>query len=235
MSDERLSIALETSCRAGSIALGRGDRMLAVERFDARARHATQLVMRLRELLSAHDVKPADLDEVYVSVGPGSFTGLRVGITTARTLAQAVSGLRCVAVSTARVIAENVRPLDWTHLAVVLDARAGSVHATTFRRSGQAIEAMGPGGVVSVERFVSEVPKPVLVIGEGLAHEQIAGEGITPADPQDEALHRPTAENVWKIGFAMARAGDFIEYHHLLPQYARQPEALRVWQERNGK
>ena len=96
------SIAIETSCRIGGLALGKGDQLLTVETFDASQRHATILVARLEAMLETANLNPGDLSELYISVGPGSFTGLRVGVTVARTLAQFVAGLRCVAVGPPR-------------------------------------------------------------------------------------------------------------------------------------
>ena len=83
-----VSLAIETSCRAGGVALGRGDELLGVIDFEASARHAVQLVPRLHELLEGASLRPEDVDELYVSVGPGSFTGLRIGLTVARTMGQ---------------------------------------------------------------------------------------------------------------------------------------------------
>ena len=80
------------------MALGVGERLIDRIDFDASSRHATHLVVRLRELLLRHDLSPSRVGELYVSAGPGSFTGVRVGVTVARTVAQAVSGLACVPV-----------------------------------------------------------------------------------------------------------------------------------------
>ncbi len=221
MSDETVSIAIETSCRAGGLVLGIGDEQRHAVAFDASARHATRLVAHLAEMVRAAGLRPADVGELYVSAGPGSFTGLRVGITAARTMAQAIPHLRCVAVPTALAVAENARDLDWQHLAVVFDAREGAVHVSLFCRCGDSpAPANTTAGLWRPEKFLASAPRPLLLIGEGLAYHDMAAEGVTLADA---SLHLPTAEGVWCVGRRMARAGEFTDYHHLLPVYAREP------------
>jgi len=218
------SIAIETSCRIGGLALGEGERLLAVETFDASQRHATILIAHLEGLLAHAALKPHDLGELYVSVGPGSFTGLRVGVTVARTLAQFVAGLRCVAVGAAEAVARNADALDWQHLAVVMDAREGLIHATSFvRREGKILQT-GEPVLARPEEFLASAPRPLLLTGEGLWHHDLRGPGIQLAD---EALRLPSVENVWHIGRREARHGRYTPPGLLRPLYTRTPKVLR--------
>ena len=215
---KEISIAIETSCRAGGVALGRGNGLIKVVAFEAAARHAVQLVRHLRDLLETCGLSPGKLDHVYVSAGPGSFTGLRVGVTVARTLAQAVRRVRCVAVPTALAVAENVRHLPWEHLAVIADARRGCIHASVFARAGRMIVPAGKGVIAGPREFLAGAPRPLLLTGEGLAYHDLTRRGDTIAD---ESLHLPTAEGVWRVGRRMAGEGEFTDYHRLLPIYTR--------------
>ncbi|HUT60303.1 MAG TPA: tRNA (adenosine(37)-N6)-threonylcarbamoyltransferase complex dimerization subunit type 1 TsaB [Phycisphaerae bacterium] len=220
-----VSIAIETSCRAGGLALGRGNELIEAVRFDASCRHATQLVGRLDELLARTGLKPTDVDELYVSAGPGSFTGLRVGITVARTMAQAIEGLRLVAVPTLRAVAENARPLSWQHLGVVMDARDRTVYAGLFARRGDEIVPEGEPALADPRDFLARSPRPLLLIGEGLAFVEMAGTGIARAEP---AVDLPTPQGVWQVGRRLAAAGEFIDYRRLRPIYSRSPQAERL-------
>ncbi|HEY3243629.1 MAG TPA: tRNA (adenosine(37)-N6)-threonylcarbamoyltransferase complex dimerization subunit type 1 TsaB, partial [Phycisphaerae bacterium] len=83
------ALAIETSGRIGSLALAHGDRLIDVRTFSTALRHAVELMPTLDALCRQHRVAPEQVGEVYVSGGPGSFTGLRIGITVARTLAWA--------------------------------------------------------------------------------------------------------------------------------------------------
>ncbi len=218
------SIAIETSCRIGGLALGKGDQLLTVETFDASRRHATILLARLEGLLETAALKPADLGELYVSLGPGSFTALRVGVTVARTLAQFVAGLRCVAVGAAEVVARNAESLDWEHLAVVMDAREGCVHATLFARSEGGIVQTDEPVIARPSDFLASAPRPLLLTGEGLWHYDLAGAGIKQAD---DSLRLPSVENVWRVGRREARQGRYTQPHRLNPIYTRLPKVLR--------
>ena len=249
-----VSIAIETSCRVGGAALGLGDELVRTITFDAAARHATQLVWQLRPLLADAGLKPADADELYVSAGPGSFTGLRVGITAARTLAQAIRNIRCVAVPTTLAIAQNAARRHWENLGVILDAGQGEIYAELFAREttsprpsadgplpdqpmpdaqealepSSGITPAGPGRIVSPKQFLAEAPRPLLLIGEGLARHELTSAGVTLGDVGELELHLPNAKNVWRVGHGLAAAGQFTPRPELLPIYLRQPQAVRL-------
>ncbi len=229
-----VSIAIETSCRAGGVALGLGDQSAKVARFDASRRAATQIITHLDALLVGLHLSPSDLEELYVSIGPGSFTGLRVGVTVARTLAQAIPRLRCVAVPTPSVIAENARSLDWENLGVILDCKQGEFHASLFCRRGGLVVPAGEGRVVSAEEFLAWAPRPILLIGEGLGYHELLAQGVGIAPGVPGVDHLPSAEGVWRVGRRMASRGEFTDYRRLLPTYARNPEAVRLWNLRHG-
>ncbi len=229
--DESVSIAIETSCRQGGLALGIGDNMLEVIDFDASARHATQLVARCKDLLVSHKLTPKDLDHVYVSAGPGSFTGIRVGVTVARTLGQLVSGLKCVGVPTAWAVAYNARELDWENLAVVFDAKEGYVYSQTFTRSPNGvIQPHSDGKALQIKDFLTSLPKPATLIGEGLSYHDCSGPQITVLD---ENAAFPTPAGIWCVGRQIAETNGFTPYAELLPIYSRKPEAVRLWEKQN--
>src|SRR3954471_11334180 len=98
-------LAIETSGRVGSIAAV-DDVVLDEREFPHGLQHAAQIVPIIDELCRAQNWSPPDVQELYVSVGPGSFTGLRIAITLAKTMALA-TGVKIVAVPTVRVLSEN--------------------------------------------------------------------------------------------------------------------------------
>jgi len=226
-----VSIAIETSSRRGGVALGAGEELLEEVVFRAEQRQSVQLVARLDEMLRRRGLKACHVEEVYVSIGPGSFTGLRVGITVARTLAQALEGVRCVAVPTVRAIAHNARELDCPRVGVILDAKYGSIYAAAFERREGRLVPLQPPGILPPERFLQEVPKPVTLLGEGLWYHDLAADGVSLAE---EGLWLPTAAGVWHVGRAMASAGQFTPLGQLRPLYLRKPEAVRLWEQRTG-
>ena len=224
MTDDKqtISVAIETTCRNGGVALGRDGGLLATLDFDAAGRAATHLITSLDVLLSAQGLKPVDIDEVYIAVGPGSFTGTRVGVTVARTLAQTVPSLRCVAVPTPRaVILQAETSLD--NAAVVLDAGDGLAHITPFARADGIFRQSGQPVLGPAAEWLNAAARPIFLIGEGLGYHDCTGPEVTLAD---ESAWLPTPTSVWTAGVGLASAGDFVEYHHLLPIYARPPKAV---------
>ncbi len=218
-----VSLAIETSCRAGGVALGRGDNLLAVEPFNAEGRSSTHLVAAMDHLLASQGMGATDVNEVYISVGPGSFTGVRVGVTVARTLAQAVAGIQLVPVPASDVVASQAADLPWDHLAVVLDAGDGHIYVTPYSRGDTGPLPAGEPQLTTPADWLPAAPMPILLTGEGLGYHRFPGQGVALAD---EAVRLPKVETVWHVGRTLAKAGQFVEYHHVLPIYARPPHAV---------
>ena len=222
-----ISIAIETSCGRGGVALGVGGSLRESVDFPPGARHAAELVPQMDGLLSRHGLGAGDLEEVYVSVGPGSLTGLRIGITAARTLAQAVPPLRCVAVPTIEAVAQNAAALPAGNLAVVMEGKEDLLYAAMVVGRGAGGILTAAPAKVSVEELLRTIPRPITLMGEALRYQGLAGEGIVWAD---ESLWLPTARGVWQVGRRLAEAGQFVDYRLLRPLYLRQPEAVRLWE-----
>jgi tRNA threonylcarbamoyladenosine biosynthesis protein TsaB len=224
-----ISVAIETTCRLGGLALGAADAVVAVQPFDASRRAATQVVGHLDNLLRNHDLTVSRVDHLYVATGPGSYTGTRVGVTVARTLAQAAAGIRCVAVPTPLAVAEAVRPMsEVRHLGVVLDARKGRIFAALFERDQSGWRSVSGGELTTPGEFLASAPRPLHLTGEGLAyHAMEAADVVILA----EEHWLPRVENVWHVGHRLAAAGRFTEYHALLPVYTGEPEAVRLWEQ----
>ena len=224
-------LAIETSSRVGSIALAVGDELLAVERFERNLRHVAELLPAMERASRKLGWQAADLDEVYVSAGPGSFTGLRIGITVAKTLGQ-TCGVRIVAVPSIEVIAANAPPKAM-NVGVVLDAKRKQVFAGRFQRQDGQLVTTLEACLIEPVRFVAESAKPLLLIGEGVKYHQEALK-VEGVDVGEESLWWPKAEMVHRIGGAMAKKEKFTEPLALTPIYLRQPEAEELWIKRHG-
>ena len=131
-------LAIETSGQSGSVALCAAGQIVAQRQLDPQARSARVLAPAMQEILRHQGWQPRQIDVVAVAVGPGSFTGLRVGVTTAKTFAYAV-GAKVVAINTLDVIAAGVHdaPPQVQRLLVGLDAQRGDVFAAQYGRTGQ--------------------------------------------------------------------------------------------------
>src|SRR5689334_13247826 len=96
------ALAVETSGRIGSVALAEDGRLIAEEAFPHGLQHAAHILPIIDRLCGARGWRPRDLEQLYVSIGPGSFTGLRIGVTLCKTIAFA-TGAKIVAVPSVRV------------------------------------------------------------------------------------------------------------------------------------
>jgi tRNA threonylcarbamoyladenosine biosynthesis protein TsaB len=163
-----LIVGIETSGLAGSVALTREGQCLEVRSLEqAGRRHAQGLALELRELLKRHDVAAKNVDAVAVSRGPGSFTGLRVGMVCAKTFAYAT---RCqfVAVDTFTAVARNC-PSDISDLWVVEDAQRGELFAGSYQQTGGVWIRPNPIEVVDAEAWLKLRSATEVLVGRGLA------------------------------------------------------------------
>jgi tRNA threonylcarbamoyladenosine biosynthesis protein TsaB len=239
------SIALETSGRIGGVAIGRGADIHDVASFRTTLNHGVELLPTIDRLCRRHGIPPSGIGQVYFSGGPGSFTGLRIGVTVARTLAWA-GGIGVVRVPTLDVIAQNALSVEDppANLGVVLDAKRGHVYAAAFVRRRDRYERIGDPDEWDPERFFQTLPDGAAVIGEGierivgrawpavLAPGETAGKARPTVLPQE--TWRPQAEVVYRLGFERAFAGDFDDPANLIPIYIRRPEAEEVWERKHG-
>jgi tRNA threonylcarbamoyladenosine biosynthesis protein TsaB len=216
-------LAVETSGRIGSIALVEGDHILSEETFQHGLQNAAQILPIIDRLTRAQRWLPAQLDRLYVSAGPGSFTGLRIGITLAKTMALA-TGVKIVAVPTVRVLAQNA-PDDASNVIVVLDAKRDQIFTARFSRQGDAWQEEEPAHVDPLAEMLARSPRPVHLVGEGIPFHQ----KFIPEDPQIVVTvpesWRARASVVARIGMEMSARNEFADPFALTPTYIRRPEA----------
>ena len=227
-------LAIETSGRIGSVALASGCELKQSARFRADSNHAAELLPTIDELCRPLNWVPSDIDHVYLSIGPGSFTGLRIAVTLARTLALSIRA-DVVAVATLEVIAQNAMLVDEPplHVAVLLDAKRGQVYSAAFEqeegRYARTVEAC----IADPIEFLSGLPQPVCVLGEGITYHR-EGLACVAHTELPEALWPPRVETVLKLGYEKAQRGEFEQPHALAPVYLRRPEAEEVWARRHA-
>ena len=231
-------LALETSSRLGTVGLARGATFLVEQAFSRPMGHAVELLPTIQRLLVQHQLTPQDLGQIYVSTGPGSFTGLRIAITVARTLHQAL-GCQLIGVPTLDVLALNA-PAEVQNLVVLLDAKRQQVFAARYARptpDSPLIRTAGPA-LVDPAQFLRDTPRPVAILGEGIDYHRPALLGALehPADLIElpAALWPPTAAGVHQLGYALAQRNQFTPPAELLPVYIRLAEAEEVYRQRHG-
>lgn len=223
-------LAIETSSRIGSLALCNGPAILAERSFAHGLQNAAKVLPLIDELCRERGVGPGDLDEIAVSIGPGSFTGLRIGVTLAKTLAFA-TGAKLIAVPTLPVIASNAPAEDardarspW--VMPILDAKRDQVFAAIYRRAGHALDEVEPPQLVHLPEVLARSPRPLLVLGEGISHHRRhldAVQGDVAVAPED--LWWPRAATVAHLAQHLRQQGAYADPFKLTPLYIRKPEA----------
>jgi len=230
---DQWALAIETSCRIGSVALAVGEQLVAEEVFTADRHHAIELIPAIDRMLRSNGIGADNVQWVFLSAGPGSFTALRIGFTFARAFSQ-VGGAKLVPVPTCEVIAENLRGLladqaSQLDVATILDAKRKQVYAAAFRWSNARLEKVIAEQVIFPGDLVNRLRRPLWVIGEGIDYHRQAlmGEGITIVDSE---FWRPSASKVLALGWRRARSDGVVAYEKLVPTYIRLPEAEERWQ-----
>ena len=208
------TVALETSTREPSVALELGGR-LREERLSGDRPHASDLMPALRDLLSAAEVAPAEVEVVVVGTGPGSYTGLRVGVATALGLARG-SGAQLTAVP-------SVEALVWSECesgeeaGVLLDARAGELYFAHYRREADGVHAVRAPCVVSRAEAAALVPRELALFADETAPD-VAG---IDASARRVRPAIPRARAVLELGLLKLRAEGPLGPSQVEPLYLR--------------
>jgi tRNA threonylcarbamoyladenosine biosynthesis protein TsaB len=185
-----------------------------------RPQHAQQLLPMAREALERAGLRFIDVQRIGVGVGPGTFTGLRIGVATARALAQS-SGAELAAVSTLDALAAGVVEHDSPVLAV-LDARRGEAFVAAY--DAARMRLAGPAAVApqDLPAWADRARGTWLAVGDGAVR---FAEQLGPADvqvpPQASPLHRVSAIALCRL----AREADPVDRDTLIPEYVRAPDA----------
>ena len=198
------------------------------------ARSGSEVLLPLAEAtLSAAGKSPSELDLLAVAVGPGSFTGVRIGVSLAKGLAFGRE-IPCAPVSTTEALAENLRPLGGIYCPV-MDARRGEVYNALFRAErdgeGYRLLRLAPDRAISAEALADELRaeyagEQILLVGDGVyvAEPVLSSRGLSLSALPD-LLCRHSAVSVGRVGLRMARAGQTVSADSLAPTYLRQAQA----------
>ena len=214
-----ITLGMETSGRAASVALCSDGKILEERWLDRHGRrHAQTLVAEIDRLTRESEIRLRDLDAVAVSIGPGSFTGLRIGVTCAKTLAYA-TGCQVAGVDTLLCIAEN-SPADVAELFVISDAGRGELYAGHYARGDDGFYVRdGEIVIVSAGPWCSGRAAGDVVSGPGV--DKYANELPAAVRQLEPPLRLPRAGVVARLGERRILAGRADDLWPLEPFYLR--------------
>ena len=247
MVQKSLILAVETSAPIGSVAIAAGRQLLAEATFSGPMRHSSEIFPAIRGILDRFGRKPKDIEHIYISVGPGSFTGLRIAVSIAKIMHLA-SAVKIVAVDTLDVIAANAadyirqEKTDVEKIAVILDAKRGQFYIAVYQRTRDGRQATShgiwkkifPDSLMTASQFLdrfSGKSGPVWLLGEGLVYYAdkfkpvpSGVEGAEGVRILDKSCWTPRAEKVHMLGYEMSLKGQFADPVTLQPKYLRCPD-----------
>lgn len=227
-----LTLAIDTATKVCTIALCRDKEILAEYTINMGMTHSEGLLPQLDQLLQRTGVQKQDIELLAVSMGPGSFTGLRIGLATAE--AMAYSWQCCLhGVDTLKALAYNIQ-LEGRVLSPVLDAQKGNFYQALYEwRNGELVE-LAPVEVVSAEKALERIAlqgTPALLLGEC---SKLAKNGLPDfISVAPEALRMPKGSSVALAALAEFDAENDKEIFGLEPYYIRRSEAEELWEKKH--
>ena len=231
-------LALETATLVSGVALATESSLFAAWKLETAKTHSELLLPHVEMLLQAAQVEKQELKAVAVSLGPGSFTGLRIGLATAKALAYALR-IPLIGVPTLEALAYNC-PVPGVLLSPFLDAQKGNVYQGRYHIENGRVVEVQPPRVVAFQKALEELVadgEPAMALGEGVAWLQqpeykALQEALVPT-PLSVAM--PRAASVAALAWQRLQQGDSDEAMTLEPMYIRRSEAEVLWEKRHGQ
>ena len=224
-------LALESTALTASAALCEEETVLGEITLNHGNTHSETLLPMVEFLLGQFRMKVPEIGLFAVTTGPGSFTGIRIGVSTIKGLAFG-TGIPCVGVSAPEALADRLA-LSPGLICPVMNARRNQVYTALFRSDGNVPQRLLPDSVMSVEALnlvLSEYREPVHLCGDGYA---LATQALSvPLVPAPESVRVPSAVSVARVARRMRDAGACISDRELSPIYLRAPQAERERAER---
>ena len=228
-----LTLAIDTATKVCTIALTRDGEVLAEYDVNVGLTHSEGLLPQIEQLMNRTGLQKKSIDLLAVSMGPGSFTGLRIGLATAEAMAYS---WQCMlhGVNTLKALAYNI-PVEGIILSPVLDAQKGNFYQAIYEWVDGSLVELEAVKVVSKEELLNKFlayEKKVLLLGETKGLEKLdLGVNVKLAP---KALRMPKASSVALLAESEHNPGDK-NIFGLEPYYIRRSEAEELWEQRQQK
>ena len=229
-----LILAFETSAKAASVALHDGSKLLAESYQNTGLTHSQTLMVMAEDMLKQCGYTAKDVTAVAVAAGPGSFTGVRIGVAAAKGMAWGLQ-VPCYGVSTLEAMAKNLGIYDGV-VCAVMDARRNQVYNGLGRAEKGAIVRMTEDRAIALAELGAELAQmdgPVYLVGDGSLVAKAALEDRVIAPPEHRMHQR--AAGVAMVAAEQIAAGVVADAEALEPNYLRLSQAEREKLERQSK
>lgn len=222
-------LAIDTANLVMGVAIIDGEKVVGEITTNLQKNHSLRLMPAIDLLMKEVGIKPNELERIVVASGPGSYTGVRIGVTTAKTLAWTLN-IPLVGVSSLEVLAQNGRYFDG-YVAPLFDARRGQVYTGLYETKEQNVSPVQADQLVLLEDWLhvlKQLEKPVLFLGNDLVlHrnvicERLGKQSVLPPFVTDN----PRAAELAFLGLQKEATTDV---HSFVPQYLQLAEAEAKW------
>jgi tRNA threonylcarbamoyladenosine biosynthesis protein TsaB len=221
-----MTLALDTSTRTASVALLREDKLAAEYFLNTGLNHSETVLNMIEDLLKRTGVDVEEIDHFSLAIGPGSFTGLRIGAGIIKGMAFS-TGKPVTGVSTLEVLAMNAAGMPYP-VCPMLDARKKEVYTALYRINERGFPVkIREEQVVDPAVFLADIDEPVVFLGEGVEAYRplIERERSDSAIIPPAGLHYIRASNVGFLGLKKVGVNDIIDVVTFVPKYFRRSEA----------
>ncbi len=227
------ALAIDTSNLVMGIAVISDDRITGEMITNLKKNHSVRLMPAIDQLLKDVDMKPAELDRIIVANGPGSYTGVRIGVSIAKTLAWALN-IPIAGVSSLEVLAQNGKMAE-SYVSPIFDARRGQVY-TALYDAGNGMKVEEEERIIQLDDWLpllKQKEKPVLFMGNDLPIHQSRMEEVlgNKAVFAPITAHNPRPSELAFLGIQK----EAVPVHEFVPNYLRLAEAEAKWLESQNK
>jgi tRNA threonylcarbamoyladenosine biosynthesis protein TsaB len=228
-------LAIDTSNYTLGVALLEENQVLGEYITNLKKNHSVRIMPAIQTLMKDCERVPADLTKIVVAKGPGSYTGVRIGVTIAKTLAWTLN-IPLVGISSLEILAAGVSRYFDGYVSPIFDARRGQVYTGLYEYQGNELLAVKEDRLVMLTDWAEslvEAGKPILFIGNDLPLHQATIEAHLGSQAIFAAIteHNPRPSELALLG--KDKPGEDI--HSFVPNYIRLAEAEAKWLEAKGK
>jgi tRNA threonylcarbamoyladenosine biosynthesis protein TsaB len=227
-------LGIDTSTMSGSVGLIQDEEVISEYLLNVSVTHSERLLDAIDFVLKNAGCAVEDLDGLAVSLGPGSFTGVRIGVSTVKGLAYA-SRKPVMGVSTLDVLASQVSPTPYL-ICPVIDARKGEVYTAFYRYEEENTpKRQSEYQVIRPDALVGMVKEQAIFIGNGVKtfrevlQKSLGSLATFPSVP----FHLPHGASVARLGLKFLQKGDLLDLAAFSPLYVRASDAEIKWRERH--
>ena len=229
-----ITLAFDSTAKAASVAICDGEKLLALYNIDNGLTQSELLLPMAENMLKSLQLSFSDVELLACAVGPGSFTGVRIGVALVKGIAFA-RNIPCVAVSTLDELAENLHGLNGI-IVPCMDARRQQVYTATYRGRDGELEKLTEDRAIAISELAEELrafDEPIYLSGDGYA---VAKRGLEAAgikvESTPELLITENAYSVARIAIRKYEKGEYMSDLEIVPTYLRMPQAERERLER---